>query len=68
MNKITVLQNMLSLISTNMEKLSVEIRENSEKQNIEQNFDDISRLITENRRMLSRAKQISAEISFLSKS
>jgi hypothetical protein len=67
MDKITVLQNMLSLISADMEKLSAEIRDYSEKQNIEQNFDEISRLITKNRRMLSRAKQISAEISFLSK-
>jgi hypothetical protein len=67
MDKITVLQNMLSLISADMGKLSAEIRDYSEKQNIEQNFDEISRLITKNRRMLSRAKQISAEISFLSK-
>lgn len=67
-NKILALQNMLSLISSDMEKLSEEIREFSNKKDIEKSFDDISLMVNKNRRMILRAKQYAAEISSLSKS
>ena len=66
-DRIATLQNMLSLISSDMEKLSEEIREYANRKDIEKNFDNISRMINENRRMVLRAKQYAAEISYLSK-
>lgn len=67
-NKILTLQNMLSLISSDMEKLSEEIRDYANKKDIEQSFNDISKMMNQNRRMISRAKQYASEISSLSKS
>ena len=64
-SKILTLQNMLSLISSDMEKLSEEIREYADKKDIEQSFDDISKMVNKNRRMILRARQYAAEISSL---
>lgn len=67
-DKSSSLQNMLSLISSDMQNLSEEIREYADKRDIEKSFDDISSLVNKNRRLSSRAKQYAAEISHLSKS
>ena len=66
-SRISALHNMLSLISSDMEKLSEEIREYSNKRDVEQNFDDLSALVNKNRRLLLRAKQYASEMAYLSK-
>lgn len=67
-NRISSLQNMLSHIAEDMEKLAEEIQMYSDSRDIEKSFDNISRLVNQNRRAILRAKQYTAEISYLSKS